>query len=128
MDSHTRTFVLACQHFALERLDIRQAFKLEITGRYFHVLTVIYGDCRIFSMDNGIETLHAGQACLLPAAIKKVTIEPQETCSILNAYVPDLEQDIVKPLLQSGFSPTAISRIGGKSVLNPLNMLVSDFK
>ena len=125
MDSHTRTFVLACQYFALERLDIRQSYTLAFPGRNFHVFTVIKGNCRICNNGNREETLHAGQTCLLPAAIENVWIEPLETCSILNAYVPDLEQDIVKPLFQCGFSPAAISRLGGITVLNPLNKLVS---
>ena len=123
MDTHTRTYVLASQHFALERLDIRQSYPLEISSNHFHVLTVTDGKCRIYCQGNHEEILHAGQTCLLPAAIKGVFIEPLESCSILNAYVPDLEQDIVKPLLQSGFSPVDISKLGGKTVLNPLNGL-----
>ena len=126
-NGNSRTFVMACQHFALERLDLTKVTTLVGGGERFSVLTLIEGGATLVwgEHPNQRETLRPGQSCLLPATLERVTIEPSSGCALLKAYVPDLLQDIVVPLRLAGVADAAIAGLGGQTVLNPLLGLLS---
>lgn len=121
-NANTRTFVMACEHFALERLDLGEPVTLESDGEHFTVLTQIKGGSALVwdGRASGRELLRPGHSCLLPAELQRVTIEPSSGCALLKAYVPDLLRDVVGPLRQAGVADAAIAGLGGKTVLNPL--------
>jgi mannose-6-phosphate isomerase len=121
-NANTRTFVMACEHFALERLDLGEPLTLESDGECFAVLTQIEGGCALVwdGGASGREVLGPGQSCLLPAKLERVTIDPISGCALLKAYVPNLLRDVVEPLRQAGVADTAIAGLGGKTALNPL--------
>ena len=117
-----RTFLIACQHFAVERLDLGAPGDLVMDGERFRVATVIEGAAMV-RWDGGTEELSCGQSCLLPAGLGPVSLEPEGTAAVLLAYVPDLATDVVAPLRSSGVPDPAIRALGGRSELNPLNAL-----
>jgi mannose-6-phosphate isomerase len=120
-----RWFILACQHFALERIKPTQSYSLLIDGRHFHVLTVIEGACLV-RHTTGDEVLRSGQSCLLPSALGGVQLIPLSTCSVLNAYVPDLDKDVIQPLKQAGIPKEGIEQLGGNTRLNPIKGLLGN--
>ena len=115
-----RQFVMACQYFALERLDLTAACTLDGRGRRFFVLSQIEGACSV-TWSGGDEHLLPGHTCLIPAGMGPVTLAPSEGCRVLKAYVPDLEGDILQPLRAAGIEETRILGLGGRTSLNPLN-------
>jgi mannose-6-phosphate isomerase len=117
------TFVLACQHFALERLDLVGPCALALDGRRFFVLTAIAGQARVVC-PGGEELLLPGQTCLLPASLGEVGIEPQGQSALLKGYVPDLMADVIVPLRAGGADDGEIRALGGKTQLNPFNRLL----
>lgn len=114
-----RTFILACQYFALERLDLAAPYVLNCDGDRFLVLTQIEGTCTVV-WGKHREVLRSGQSCLLPATLGPVSLEPSAGCALLKAYVPDLMQNIIVPLRQAGIGDSVIAGLGGKTALNPL--------
>ncbi|MBN2392035.1 MAG: hypothetical protein JXR84_15005 [Anaerolineae bacterium] len=122
--ANMRTFVFACTHFALERLSLTTPYKLDCNGERFFVLsqiegtsTVVWGTLR--------EVLRPGQTCLLPASLGTVTLEPEPgPCALLKSYLPDLMQNVIRPLREAGVTDQAIVGLGGKTVLNPLKKLL----
>jgi mannose-6-phosphate isomerase len=117
------TFVLACQYFGLERLDLTAPYQIDCSGERFYVLSQIEGQSSI-SCQGHRETLRPGNSCLLPAALPEVTITPQGSAALLKAYLPDLARNVVEPLRAAGFSGSEIAALGGRTALNPLNKLV----
>ena len=87
------------------------------------VLSQIAGAAAVIAGDQRL-ALRPGHSCLLPASTGEVLLEPQERCALLKAYVPDLLQDIVAPLRESGVPDEAIAALGGQTRLNPLRELV----
>ena len=71
------------------------------------MLTQIEGTCAV-TAGATTETLKPGQSILLPAALGQVDLEPSPSCSMLKAYVPDLESDVVAPLRAAGVSEELI--------------------
>ncbi len=133
-----RTFVLACEHFALERLDLSGPGELRLDGRRFCVLTVIEGRA-VVGAGPSAETLEAGQSCLLPARLGDVPIAPAlagpasagqgslgrlPVASVLVGYVPDLAADVISPLRAAGVADQDIAALGGTTKLNPLRRLL----
>jgi mannose-6-phosphate isomerase len=117
--NNQRTFVLACTHFALERLDLTTPHTLKSDGARFVVLSQIEGAATVAGGDQR-ETLLPGHSCLLPAALETVTVTPQGPCALLKAYVPDLAEDVIRPLRQAGVPDPRIAQLGGQTRLNPL--------
>jgi mannose-6-phosphate isomerase len=121
--ANTRTFILACNYFALERLDLMAPTMLNCDGSRFYVLSLIQGQCTVVHGETH-EVLKPGQTALLPASLGMVTLVPTKPSALLKTYVPDLMANIVKPLRLAGAPDEAIGRLGGKTVLNPLARLV----
>jgi mannose-6-phosphate isomerase len=119
--ANRRTFILACQYFALERLDLRSSHVLNCDGERFLALTQVEGESVVVGGE-GRETLRPGQSCLLPAALGPVTLEPSSAgCALLKAYVPDLAKNVVVPLRQAGIPDSAIAGLGGRTRLNAIS-------
>ena len=122
--ANRRTFLIACQHFAVERLDLVAPGDLVMDGEHFGVATIIEGTATV-RWSGGVEPLRCGQSCLLPAGLGPVSLEPDGTAAALLAYLPDLASDVVAPLRAAGVPDPAIRALGGCSELNPLNALTN---
>ena len=120
---NVRTYVMACQHFAVERLDLAAPYTLPCDGRHFFALSQVQGHSVVRSADTAVE-LGPGLSCLLGAELGQVTIEPALQASILVSYVPNLITDIVQPLRDAGVDDRAIAALGGVTRLNPLPALL----
>ncbi len=112
--ANRRTLVLACKHFALERLDLTSSFCLGDSRKRFYVVSQIEGESTILHGDYR-ESLLPGNSCMLPAALADVTIEPVGRSVVLKAYVPDLVKDVIQPLRRAGVSDHDIAALGGKT-------------
>jgi mannose-6-phosphate isomerase len=122
--ANTRTFVFACDYFALERLDLMAPTMLNCDGSRFYVLSLVQGQCTVVHGETH-EILKPGHTVLLPADLGMVTLVPTEPSVMLKTYVPDLMENIVEPLRVAGVPDEAIAGLGGKTVLNPLARLVA---
>jgi mannose-6-phosphate isomerase len=118
--SHTQTYILSCEYFALERIDFDEDYSVSTDGSKFFVYTALKGTIKIESAISNL-TLKPGQTCLIPATIGKVRFSTEENASLLRAYVPDLQKDVIKPLQAKGISDKTISRLGGLTRLNHLD-------
>jgi mannose-6-phosphate isomerase len=114
-----RTYLLACEHFAVDRLDLAAPFTVHCTGERFYVLSQIGGSSTL-ERNQRTEMLRPGMSCLLPADLGDVVVEPEGEASLLMAYVPDLWQDTIAPLRAAGVPGPAIAALGGHTCLNPL--------
>jgi mannose-6-phosphate isomerase len=55
-----------------------------------------------------------GQTVLLPAAMQAYRLAPtQLPCTLLKAYVPDLQADVIAPLRAAGYDAAAVEQLGG---------------
>jgi mannose-6-phosphate isomerase len=113
-----RTYLLACEHFAVERLDLATPLTIRCTGERFYVLSQIAAESTL-RHEGQEERLLPGMSCLLPADLGEVVVEPEGEASLLMAYVPDL-RDIVTSLRTPGVPDPAIAALGGHTCLNPL--------
>jgi mannose-6-phosphate isomerase len=114
---------MACQHFAVERLDLTAPYTLSCDGRHFYALSQVNGHSVVRSADTMVE-LDPGSSCLVSAELGQVTIEPLPEASILVSYVPNLLTDFVLPLRAAGVSDQDIAALGGVTQLNPLPALL----
>lgn len=125
--ANRRTWLIVCNYFAVERLDLKEAYTLQMDGERFRVLTEIEGKATVRS-GSGSEHMDVGLSCLLPADLGSVTITPEAEAAVLVAYVPDLVEDVVAPLRDHGVTDAAIRDLGGRSALNPLNGLTGGYR
>lgn len=107
----TRNLLAACRHFAAERVQaIGPRYVRTIRGETFHILLGVEGDLRV-SAGAECASLQPLAALLVPGGAKDYEIDGKGV--FLDYYVPDLEQDICRPLRAAGYRRDAILRLGG---------------
>lgn len=115
------TFLVACSRFSLERYDVSKPLEFHLDGRRFIIVTCIAGQVSL-EWETGQKDLAPGTTTLLPASMRTVRITPDERASILCSYVPDLTEDVVKPLAASGVDKETIMALGGGVTKNDIRL------
>ncbi|MGI6141387.1 MAG: mannose-6-phosphate isomerase, class I [Caldicoprobacterales bacterium] len=105
-----RILYIACDYFAVEELRIQGNMEIVMDGRRFQTLTCIDGQGTI-EFDSGRAELPAGTSCLLPASLPRVRINGN--CTVIRSYVPDKEENIIKPMLKRGYTKEQLQVIAG---------------
>lgn len=105
-----RIIYVACNYFAMEKLIVDGNMQITLDGMRFQTLTCIEGYGTI-EYNGGVEEFYPGSSCLIPASINQFTINGH--CIIIRAYVPDKEENIIKPLLHRGYNVQELSTIAG---------------
>lgn len=100
-DFATKTFLVANNYFSVEKYDVNGKVYENADGSKFYIYVVIDGECEINSK-NSTERIKAGESVLVPAYTGYFTLKGR--FKALKTYVPNLEKDIVKPLLDAGYS------------------------
>lgn len=105
----------ACPYFAAELRRIEGSHTRGTEGRSFHLLLAESGPLEITSGGER-EILAPGQALLVSGASRMFSAEGDG--SLLDYYVPDLAEDIQRPLLAAGHSREDIASLGGPGAAN----------
>lgn len=105
-----RIIYVACEYFAMEKLIVDGNMELKLDGRRFQTLTCLEGNCTM-EFEGGSADLLPGQSCLVPASLPNILLKG--TCTVIRAYVPDRENNIIQPLLQLGYTMDDMSVIAG---------------
>ena len=100
-----REILCACPHFAMLR-HLGETSRVAAQGE-FRVLMQLGEGGQILSQGE-MRSFEKGATCLLPVGCEAELSGGE----VLETWVPDLERDIVKPLLAVGHSRTAIGALG----------------
>jgi mannose-6-phosphate isomerase len=113
----TRAFLCACSYFAAELLTVRSHTLERPAGTCFHALTVLKGTgCLQYGKGPVVNVLlNSGESLLVPASIHEYRVQAEEPLMIIKAYVPDLLQDVVRPLRKKGVAESTILQLAGAS-------------
>lgn len=113
----TNRYVVCCasQHFALERWNLVQPHKEPAHVDRCLALTNI-GDPVGIAYNGGVETLRRAESCIIPAALGAFTLVPDGRAVVLTCYVPDLQRDIIEPLMEAGHGREQIAALGEVNV------------
>jgi mannose-6-phosphate isomerase len=108
-DGVERTVLCAGPYFALERWRAGTTAPLEYG---FSTALVVSNAGAPVTVESGgrSERLGRARSLLLPAALGRVRI--QGPADVLLGYLPDLEQDIRRPLLAAGHGAAAVAALG----------------
>ncbi len=106
----SRRFVLACRHFALEELTLRKTGTFRGCPERVEVLTLLEGEGRV-ETDGGWYGYQSGHTWLIPPATARYRLVPRVRTRLLKFYVPDVEEDFRRPLVERGARTTRLDRI-----------------
>ncbi len=80
--------LVQCPFFTTNELKLTQSFKRDYTGiDSFRVYMCLSGQCCFLNPNGQSIFLHQGESLVVPAAIKEVTILPDENVKLLESYV-----------------------------------------
>jgi mannose-6-phosphate isomerase len=101
----------ASRFFTLERWDLNNTtINAKLSGWSFRLVSAISGSATVTVGDFTVD-LAAGQTVLIPAHSAGVSVSGLAT--LLVSYVPNLERDVINPLLATGHAREDIDRLAG---------------
>ena len=110
-----RNIGCASKHFALERWHIEDPVTIESSGSHAWLvsncgqreISLVWRD-----MNTGLK-LGRGKSALIPAALESWSALPYWGAGeMIVSYVPDLEEEIVEPLREAGYTDEQIATLG----------------
>ncbi len=112
--ANTQRLLCACRYFAAELLELTAPFFQDTRGTSFQLLTLLEGSCDLVYSPVDRTRMDAGDTLLLPAGLDGHEIRPlSKSCVLIKGYVPDLMEDVVRPLLARGVPEEMILQLGG---------------
>ncbi len=86
----SKTLLAACSYFATERWEFRASAQSESLRANFELFIILAGSGHIH-WQGSPAAYQAGQCWLIPAALGKFSLQPEQSTSAIRTYVPDLE-------------------------------------
>ncbi len=111
LDAGTIRHLVACRYFAYQDLCVAGRLPLATRGRSLHILFCYTGTATVHYA-GGAVPLARGQTCCIPAALDSYAVEGRG-CRLLRSFVPDLQAEVIDPLVGAGYSGAAIAALGG---------------
>ncbi len=103
------TYYLANKYFGIQKLDVESVYKAASNPERFFIFTCVEGNGIIKTKD--YETrLVPGLTLYIPAAMGEFEIEGK--VSLVKSFVPDVERDFIKPLLDNGYNLSSVHKLG----------------
>ncbi len=111
--SSSVTYLVACRYFVYQALDVADSLDCDTEGHSFHVLFAQHGTGTLV-WKGGSASLQTGETVFVPAALRRYRINGSGL-RLLRAFVPDVLEDVISPLLDAGHPAAAIAALGGGS-------------
>ncbi len=97
----SQVYFVANQSLALEKVELSGKLDFKANGRKFYLYTCIGGHC-IINTKAGEYRAESGSSFFIPAAMGDYSLTGGGT--LIRSYVPDIETDFIRPLLEAGYS------------------------
>lgn len=102
-----KSYKIANKYFSVELYDIKSEIKENADGSKFFIYVFVDGDGKI-SYNDGEISVHKGETVLIPAELGKYSISGN--FKALKTYVPNIEEDVIKPLKNEGYTEEEINK------------------
>jgi mannose-6-phosphate isomerase len=107
----TIRYLVACRHFAYQALEVQDRLDLHTERRSLHVLFCYAGEATVHYRDQAIP-IAPGQTLFIPAGLGAYAVAGAGA-RLLRAFVPDLAEDVIAPLMDVGYTAAQIGALGG---------------
>ncbi len=122
--TYQHSYRIACRYFAVEEYFLTSTTSLHLPSKeYVRILTALEGTLTMH-YPAGNRQLRKGQTVLLPSVLERVDISGDASARFLCISVPDLQKDIINPLLRYDIPPSVIKELGGFKEKNDLLSLL----
>lgn len=105
-----RNILAACQYFAAESIDLSGSYRRDTGAETFHLLLGVRGGQTVRTADAEC-SLRPGCALFVAGAMDSFEVSGEGL--FLDYYVPDLDRDVLQPLLAAGHPRNAILALSG---------------
>lgn len=103
--SSTKTYKVVNKYFSVELYNVNEKVNEIADGSRFYMYLCIEGEGEI-EYSGGTVKLQLGESVLIPAEMGEYTLKGD--FKALKSYVPDIEENIMKPLKDKGYSEEKI--------------------
>jgi mannose-6-phosphate isomerase len=108
-----RTLLCVSRYFCGELIQLRAGVLATVPMRSFHILTQLEGECTVSTENATPVDLRPGMTAVVPAAAAAYELTSRGSSTILCAYVPDIEQDVIQRLRSHGVPDAEIAQLDG---------------
>jgi mannose-6-phosphate isomerase len=111
--TYTHSFRVACRYFAIEQYSIHNTSTIVLpVKKSFQVITLINGSITLIDSNTSMNITN-GESVLIPASCSNLAISSDTPSEFLLSSVPDLQNEIIVPLIKNKISKDLIAQLGG---------------
>ena len=99
--SSKKTYKIANKYFSVEVYDIEGTVEENADGTKFYIYVFVDGEGEI-KYKGGSVRVQKGESVLIPASLGAYSLTGK--LKALKTYVPDVQEDVIKPLQKAGYS------------------------
>jgi mannose-6-phosphate isomerase len=103
-----KTLLAACRYFATERWDFRATVEAELRSDRFELFAILDGS-GYFHWPGRPLPYQRGQCWLIPASLRKLSLQPEQSTALIRTYVPDLPR-LSLELRQAAFPESRLAQ------------------
>jgi mannose-6-phosphate isomerase class I len=103
-----KTLLAACRYFATERWDFRATVEATLHSDCFELYVILDG-AGYFHCQGQPLSYQRGQCWLIPASLRKLSLQPDQPTALIRTYVPDLPR-LSLELRQAAFSESRLAQ------------------
>jgi len=120
---YSREILCSTRFFILEKLSVSKEVSLTDFANRFYIYTIIDGKGEMITEDNRY-SFESYETALIPAASMSSRFVPSGPCTLLKAYIGDLQKDVVAPLSERKVGKDKIICLAGFADENDLKDFV----
>jgi mannose-6-phosphate isomerase len=103
-----KTLLAACRYFATERWDFRATVEASPHSDRFELFVILDG-AGYFHWQGELAPYQRGQCWLIPASLRKLSLQPEQSTALIRTYVPDLHH-LSLELRQAAFPESRLAQ------------------
>ena len=108
-ERNRKALLAACPYFTTERWELKTSEPVDLVPDRFELLVVLGGTGYLHCGGTPL-SYHPGQCWFLPASLEKISVQPEQSTTLVRTYVPDLV-NLCAQLRQSGIPEAQLAQV-----------------
>jgi len=115
-DTYIHSYAIACEYFSIEKISFSKPNSIVLPPKKSFRMISIIGEQVEFIYGQKTMTISKGCSVLIPSVLRDVKVNGTEKTEFLMSTVPDIKNEIIRPLFNFGIDIASIKGLGANDI------------